>query len=56
MDQHEKAEILKKKYFYKELILKKKIKLKSLEAAKKIVGVDTAYHLYQQLDNEESSK
>lgn len=51
MTQEEKAKILAKKYKYKELILKKKIKIKSLDTAKKIVGVDTAYHLYQQIND-----
>jgi hypothetical protein len=44
------AEILRKKYKYRELILKGKIKL-SIEVAKKLIGPDTAYHLYSKLND-----
>lgn len=43
-----KAEILRKKYKYREYILKGKLKL-SIAAAKKLIGPDTAYHLYSKL-------
>jgi hypothetical protein len=42
----DKAEEIRIKAKYKELVLKGKIKL-PIEAAKKITGPDTAYHLYK---------
>lgn len=39
------AEILEKLYYYRKLIRTGKLKL-PLDAAKKIIGPDTAYHLY----------
>ncbi|WP_188020350.1 hypothetical protein [Deferribacter autotrophicus] len=54
MDEKTKAEILRKKYLYKELLLKGKIKNISIENAKKLAGVDTAYHLYQNLNIKKS--
>lgn len=43
----EKAKIMAKKYQYKKLILQGKINT-DLETAKKLIGPDCAYHLYQQ--------
>jgi len=40
-----KAETIRIRYLYRDMILKKRIKL-SLEASLKIVGPDCAYHLY----------
>jgi len=40
-----KAEIIRLKYKYRELILKKKIRLPHKKAAK-LIGPDCAYHLY----------
>lgn len=51
----DKAEEIRLKYKYKELILKKKIKV-SMESAKSIVGPDTAYHLYQQIKTDKEKK
>ena len=42
---NEKAETIKKRYRYRRLILTGKIGL-SRHAAVKLVGADTAYHLY----------
>jgi hypothetical protein len=39
------TEIARKKYLYRELILKKKLSLKRRSAVK-LVGPDCAYHLY----------
>lgn len=39
------AEEIRIKYLYRDLILKKKITL-PLDAAKKLIGPDCAYHLY----------
>lgn len=39
------AEIIKKKYFYRRLILSGKVKL-NIEQAKKFIGPDSAFHLY----------
>ncbi|MCX8084431.1 MAG: hypothetical protein N3C60_05865 [Calditerrivibrio sp.] len=50
----DKAEEIRIKAKYKELILKGKIKL-PLEAAKKLTGPDTAYHLYKNQMNKEKS-
>ncbi|MGB9730970.1 MULTISPECIES: hypothetical protein [Calditerrivibrio] len=44
-----KAEEIRIKAKYKELILKGKINLPT-EAAKKLTGPDTAYHLYNKID------
>ena len=41
----EKSEIIRLKYKYRDLILRGKIKL-PLQAAKKLIGPDCAYHLY----------
>ncbi|KPK00855.1 MAG: hypothetical protein AMK71_07670 [Nitrospira bacterium SG8_35_4] len=40
-----KAETIRIRYLYRDMILKKRIKL-SFEASLKIVGPDCAYHLY----------
>lgn len=45
------AEIIEKKYRYRRLLLRGKLKLPH-DAAKKLIGVDTAYHLYS-LDKKE---
>jgi len=39
------SEEIRKRYKYRELILKRKIKV-PLKYAKKLIGPDTAYHLY----------
>ncbi|MBZ4642504.1 MAG: hypothetical protein JG767_113 [Deferribacteraceae bacterium] len=49
----DKAQLIAKKYKYKELILKKKVKLKT-SMVKKLVGPDCAYHLYSFLKNGEN--
>ena len=41
----EKSELIRLKYKYRELIMKKKIKL-SHKKASKLIGPDCAYHLY----------
>jgi hypothetical protein len=40
-----KAEAIRIRYLYRDLILKKRLKL-SFEASLKLVGPDCAYHLY----------
>lgn len=47
---NEKADDIRKKYAYRQMILKGKIKL-SRNSAVKLVGPDTAYHLYSQKDS-----
>lgn len=49
---NEKADDIKKKYAYRQMILKGQIKL-NRKSAVKLIGPDTAYHLYSQ---KESSK
>ncbi len=49
-DTKNKSEEMRIKAKYKELILKGKIKL-PLDAAKKLTGPDTAYHLYKTKSN-----
>jgi len=44
-----KGEAIRIRYLYRDMILKKRIKL-SLEASVKIVGPDCAYHLYSLTD------
>jgi len=44
-----KAEEIRIRYLYRNLILRGKIRL-SLEAARKLVGPDCAYHLYSVMD------
>lgn len=44
---NENAENIKKKYAYRQMILKGKLKL-SRQTAVKLIGPDTAYHLYSQ--------
>ncbi len=39
------AEIIKKRYLYREKILKGKLRI-PLQGARSIIGPDTAYHLY----------
>lgn len=46
----EDAEIIEKLYKYRKLIREGKIKL-SINAAKKMIGSDTAYHLYSLKNN-----
>ncbi|MEN8265204.1 MAG: hypothetical protein ABFR82_17295 [Nitrospirota bacterium] len=46
---NKKAEEIRIKYLYRNLILKKKVKL-PLEASMKIIGPDCAYHLYSITD------
>ncbi len=41
-----KSEIIKKKYTYRERILKGKLKI-PLPVARSLIGPDTAYHLYR---------
>lgn len=45
MDKKEEAEILRKQYLYKKMILSGKLKL-PFDSAKKIIGPDSAFHLY----------
>jgi hypothetical protein len=45
MYKNEEAEIIKKKYQYRKLILNGKLKL-NIDIAKKLVGPDSAFHLY----------
>jgi hypothetical protein len=42
---NEKAEIARKKYLYRRLIIQGKLRIKH-ELAKQLIGPDTAYHLY----------
>ncbi len=44
----ERAELIRVRYLYRSLVLKKKIRLSAYGAAK-IVGPDCAYHLYSQI-------
>jgi hypothetical protein len=43
-----KAEAIRVRYLYRDMILRGKMKL-SVEAARKIVGPDCAYHLYSRI-------
>jgi|Deesub1362B_J571_1020462.scaffolds.fasta_scaffold00010_99 hypothetical protein len=45
-----KSELIRKRYLYREMILKRKASL-SHRAAIKLIGPDTAYHLYRYRDN-----
>lgn len=47
----ENASIIAKKYKYKELILKRKLKV-NIDVAKKLVGPDCAYHIYRDFHND----
>jgi ABC-type lipopolysaccharide export system ATPase subunit len=47
---NEKAEEIKKKYAYRQMILKGQIKL-TRKTAVKLIGPDTAYHLYSQKES-----
>lgn len=55
--ENDRAELVRLKYKYRELILKKKIKLPHKKASK-LIGPDCAYHLYSGFDgkNESESK
>ena len=44
---NEKANDIKKRYQYRSLILKRKVSL-NRKTATKLIGPDTAYHLYSQ--------
>jgi hypothetical protein len=48
----EKCEIIKKRYYYKNLILSAKIKL-AFKAAVAFLGKDCAYHLYRNLETKQ---
>lgn len=54
MSQHD-AEIIKKQYYYRKLILQGRLKL-PIDSAKKIVGQDNAYHLYSRLTGNKKRK
>ena len=45
---NEKAEEIRIRYLYRDLVLRKQVRL-PLEAAVKIIGPDCAYHLYSDL-------
>ncbi len=45
-DSGEKADIIRKRYLYRRLIMKKKTTL-SHASAVRLIGPDSAYHLYQ---------
>ena len=47
---NENADNIKKKYAYRQMILKGKIKL-NRKTATKLIGPDTAYHLYSQKES-----
>ncbi len=47
-----KSEEIRIRYLYRDLVLRGKIKL-PIEAAKKIVGPDCAYHLYSVMNKKE---
>jgi len=49
---NDRAELIRLKYKYRELILKKKIKLPHKKASK-LIGPDCAYHLYSGFDGKE---
>ena len=51
----EKAEEIRVRYLYRNLILKEKIKL-PYKAAVKLVGPDCAYHLYSIMNFEQKRK
>jgi hypothetical protein len=46
---NEKAEEIRIRYLYRDIVLRKKVRL-SFEAARSLVGPDCAYHLYSVLD------
>jgi len=50
---NDKSELIRLKYKYRELILKKKIKLPHKKASK-LIGPDCAYHLYSGFSGKES--
>jgi hypothetical protein len=50
-----KAEEIRIRYLYRDLVLRKKIRL-PLEGALKIVGPDCAYHLYSVQEQEPKKK
>ncbi len=50
-----KAELIRKKYLYRRLIMSRKMSL-SLSSAKGLVGPDCAYHLYGQVHPERPQK
>ena len=49
---NDRAELIRLKYKYRELILKKKIKIPHKKAAK-LIGSDCAYHLYSGFSGKE---
>lgn len=51
---NEKADNIKKKYAYRQMILKGKVKV-ARNTAVKLIGPDTAYHLYSQEDSDKKS-
>ena len=44
-----KAELIRKKYLYRRLVMSKKVNL-PLDSARGMVGPDCAYHLYSQFN------
>ena len=50
-----KAEEIRLRYRYRDLIIRGKIRI-SFEAARKLVGPDCAYHLYSVVDLKKSRK
>ncbi|MDA0708851.1 MAG: hypothetical protein O3B73_01415 [bacterium] len=52
---NEKADDIRKKYAYRQLILKGKIKV-SRQTAVKLIGPDTAYHLYSHKESAKKGK
>ncbi|NIA30891.1 MAG: hypothetical protein GWP06_13375 [Actinobacteria bacterium] len=51
----EQAELLRIKYLYRQLLLRRKIKLPHRDAAR-LIGPDCAYHLYSDYKPKETEK
>ncbi|MDX9801167.1 MAG: hypothetical protein RBT69_07515 [Spirochaetia bacterium] len=48
------SEYIKKKYFYRTLIVKGRARVKNRGTTRRLVGPDCAYHLYSYTDSSES--
>lgn len=49
------SEYIKKKYFYRTLIVKGKARVKNRSTTRRLVGPDCAYHLYSYMEKEDDN-
>ncbi len=48
------SDFIKKKYFYRTLIVKGKARVKNALTTRRLVGPDCAYHLYSYMKNDDA--